>query len=214
LVLYIWLKPHSLNLLTINIREVNNELEIETHKTHGILNTIINKEKGVGTMPPVDSVVETFIGTYDNILSRKTPVIYTIGYEGRTLEDFIHILKEHHINVVIDVRELPLSRKKGFSKTALSQALEENDIDYIHMKSLGTPKELRDKFKSKKITFKEFALEYEKYLNTQTEALAKLLQCALMNTCVLMCYERDWRVCHRRIIAEQMKMAKFEVVHI
>jgi uncharacterized protein (DUF488 family) len=165
-------------------------------------------------MPPVDNIVETFIGTYDNILSRKTPVIYTIGYEGRTLEDFIHILKEHHINVVIDVRELPLSRKKGFSKTALSQALEENDIDYIHMKSLGTPKELRDKFKSKKITFKEFSLEYEKYLNTQTETLAKLLQCALMNTCVLMCYEKDWRVCHRRIIAEHMKMAKFEVIHI
>jgi len=165
-------------------------------------------------MPPVDAVVETFIGNYDNILSRKTPVIYTIGYEGRTLEDFIQTLKEHHINVVIDVRELPLSRKKGFSKTALSNALEKNDIAYIHMKSLGTPKELRDKFKSKKITFKEFALKYEEYLNTHPEALEKLLQCALMNTCVLMCYERDWKICHRRIIAEHMKMAKFEVIHI
>lgn len=165
-------------------------------------------------MAPVDTVVETFIENHSDILRKKTPVIYTIGYEGRGLDEFIQVLKEVGIDIVIDIRELPLSRKKGFSKTPLSKTLEENNIGYIHMKKLGTPKDLRNQYKSKKITFKEFEKGYLRYINTQPEVLEELLEYALKNTCVLMCYERDWRICHRRIIANQLKMAKFEVIHL
>ncbi|WP_456372579.1 hypothetical protein [Methanocaldococcus sp.] len=62
-------------------------------------------------MVSVDTVVETFIENHNDILLKKTPVIYTIGYEGRSLEEFIQVLKDVGINVVVDVRELPLSRK-------------------------------------------------------------------------------------------------------
>ena len=54
--------------------------------------------------------------------------LFTIGYEGINQTQFISWLSNHKINVVADVRNLPLSRKKGFSKTALSALLEENNI--------------------------------------------------------------------------------------
>jgi uncharacterized protein YeaO (DUF488 family) len=82
------------------------------------------------------------------------------------------------------------------------------------MKNLGAPKELRNGLKSKKMTYKEFSILYEKHLNGQADILGKLLEYGLSTSCVLMCYEKDWKVCHRRIISEYMRNAGFEVIHI
>jgi len=60
-------------------------------------------------------------------------MIYTIGYEERTLEEFIEQLKLFNISTLVDIRENPFSRKKGFSKNALAQSLEENGIEYLHL---------------------------------------------------------------------------------
>ncbi|MBI9083296.1 MAG: DUF488 domain-containing protein [Desulfobacterales bacterium] len=56
--------------------------------------------------------------------------LYTIGYEGLDVRRFISHLAHYGINVVVDVRKLPASRKKGFSKTALGQILSDNGIEY------------------------------------------------------------------------------------
>src|SRR3954451_21230653 len=69
--------------------------------------------------------------------------IFTIGYEGATMDEFIGALQRAGVERLIDVRALPLSRRPGFSKTALKGALEEAGIDYVHLKSLGTPAEGR-----------------------------------------------------------------------
>ncbi|HET7282589.1 MAG TPA: DUF488 domain-containing protein, partial [Sphingomicrobium sp.] len=69
--------------------------------------------------------------------------IFTIGYEGATVGEFLAALKQAGIGRVIDVRALPLSRRPGFSKTALRAALEESEIEYVHLKALGTPPEGR-----------------------------------------------------------------------
>src|SRR6478609_6265917 len=65
--------------------------------------------------------------------------IFTIGYEGTTVSEFIASLLAAGVGRVIDVRALPLSRRPGFSKTALRGALEEAGIEYVHLKALGTP---------------------------------------------------------------------------
>src|SRR6185503_16787729 len=65
--------------------------------------------------------------------------IFTIGYEGTTVPEFIAALNEGGVERVIDVRALPLSRRPGFSKSALRGALEEAGIEYVHLKALGTP---------------------------------------------------------------------------
>ena len=69
--------------------------------------------------------------------------IFTIGYEGATMGEFLAALDAAGVERVIDVRALPLSRRPGFSKSPLRAALEEAGIDYIHLKALGTPAEGR-----------------------------------------------------------------------
>ena len=70
--------------------------------------------------------------------------IFTIGYEGATMDDFLSALKQAGVERVIDVRALPLSRRPGFSKTPLQNALAEAGIEYVHLKALGTPAEGRN----------------------------------------------------------------------
>ena len=65
--------------------------------------------------------------------------IFTIGYEGATVGEFLAALQDAGVERVIDVRALPLSRRPGFSKSPLGAALEEAGIDYVHLKALGTP---------------------------------------------------------------------------
>src|SRR5204863_5922335 len=69
--------------------------------------------------------------------------IFTIGYEGTTVPEFIAALKAAGVERVIDVRALPLSRRPGFSKSPLRAVLEEAGIEYVHLKALGTPVEGR-----------------------------------------------------------------------
>src|SRR3954469_21227515 len=70
--------------------------------------------------------------------------IFTIGYEGATMADFLAALTTAGVERVIDVRALPLSRRPGFSKSSLAASLAEAGIGYVHLKALGTPKPGRD----------------------------------------------------------------------
>ena len=71
------------------------------------------------------------------------PTLFTLGYEGLTLEAFIARLQVAQVKTVVDVRELPLSRKKGFSKSAFCAALSAPGIAYLHAPALGCQKWLR-----------------------------------------------------------------------
>jgi hypothetical protein len=65
--------------------------------------------------------------------------IFTIGYEGTTMADFLAALKEAGVRQLIDVRAVASSRRPGFSKTALRNSLAEEGIGYVHLRALGTP---------------------------------------------------------------------------
>lgn len=70
--------------------------------------------------------------------------IFTIGYEGATVAEFIAALTGAGVERLIDVRALPLSRRPGFSKTALKAALHEAGIECVYLRALGTPADGRD----------------------------------------------------------------------
>ena len=135
-------------------------------------------------------------------LEQKTAV-YTIGYEGRGLEEFASRLKDFGIEVLVDVRDVPLSRKKGFSKTPLSQYLEEEGIDYIHLKSLGSPKDIRDKVKTDG-DYEYFYTAYSSYIKSQQDSVKTLHQIVVNSSVCIMCYERDPYSCHRLVVAEEV----------
>lgn len=139
----------------------------------------------------------------------------TIGYEGATLQDFIATLKAARISTLVDVRELPLSRRKGFSKSQLSANLKLADIEYVHFRELGDPKEGRDA--ARKGRFAEFRKIYGRHIKTAAarEALKDLL--AVVESCsvCLLCYERDPAQCHRSIVSSEIaNMREISVVHL
>ena len=74
----------------------------------------------------------------------RPEAICTIGYEGGTVAAFIRTLKQAQVELVLDIRAAPVSRKKGFSKNQLAAHLSEAGIGYRHLRGLGTPKRGRD----------------------------------------------------------------------
>lgn len=140
--------------------------------------------------------------------------IYTIGYEGKTLDEFIDELHEYGIKRLVDIRELPLSRKNGFSKKSLMRELGLSGIDYISMPALGAPRELRHELRSKLMTIHEFLEAYKEYLQRNLDALRELEKYASSTTTVIMCFEANWRECHRSVVAEFLERDGFEVVHL
>ena len=76
--------------------------------------------------------------------------LFTFGYEGLAIDGFIARLKKAGVAVVVDVRELPLSRKKGFSKTAFAEALHGAGIAYTHVPTFGCPKSIRNRVQNRR----------------------------------------------------------------
>lgn len=126
--------------------------------------------------------------------------IFTIGYEGATIEDFVATLQLMGVELLLDVRELPISRRKGFAKTALKDALAKAGIEYLHEKRLGSPKPIRDRLK-KDWNYDLFFQEYGKHLKLH-ESLLETLADELDRNVALMCYERKHTECHRTAVAE------------
>lgn len=134
----------------------------------------------------------------------KTYELLTIGYEGREIEEFIDRLKQFNISRLIDVREMPLSRKPGFSKTELHERLEEENIEYVHMKALGSPSPIRNKLKSD-WDYDYFFKAYRKYLSQNMEVIKEVYQFISDGINCIMCFERFPDKCHRSVVADRIK---------
>jgi uncharacterized protein (DUF488 family) len=129
-------------------------------------------------------------------------VLFTIGYEGRTVESFLEALGDAGVTRVIDVRELPLSRRKGFSKTKLGEALEETGIEYVHLRAAGNP------YRDKKHDIDHCLALYRGYLDERPEVL-DLLEAEMSEAQVaLLCVEADHDSCHRSVLADRLKARK------
>ncbi|NTW28907.1 MAG: DUF488 domain-containing protein [Coriobacteriia bacterium] len=139
----------------------------------------------------------------------------TIGYEGFTVEQWVERLRVQRIQVVVDVREMPISRKRGFSKSRLAELLRANGIEYVHLRALGNPKPQRERLKSG-WAFEEFAVEFKRSLKDRPDALEQLRSLAADSRVCLVCFEEDPASCHRSIIAESIVplLPGYEVRHL
>ena len=128
-------------------------------------------------------------------LPRVAAGIVSIGYEGRKLDEFISTLHDERIAVLVDVRLNAISRKAGFSKTALKTAAAAAGIDYVHEPLLGNPIDNRDDFRA---GYQRARTRYRKRLEgPSTEAVDRLVSLAGKNRVAVLCVERDHTVCHR-----------------
>jgi uncharacterized protein (DUF488 family) len=135
--------------------------------------------------------------------------LYTIGYQGRSLDKLIDILNAYDIRQLLDVRENAWSRKPGFTKGELEEAFDETDIGYRHVESLGNPKSFREKADSTE----ECLQMYREYLEEEPpDTLEDVAELADREDICLMCYEADPEECHRRVITDLI--GDIEPVHL
>lgn len=139
--------------------------------------------------------------------------LFTIGYEGASLAEFLHRLNTAGVSVLVDVRELPLSRRRGFSKSQLAEQLERHGIQYVHKRELGAPREIRHELRATG-DYRAYFQRFNAYLRTQRAALERLVD-ECVGAVVLMCFERDPKECHRSAVARELgKLAAVEPVHL
>lgn len=143
------------------------------------------------------------------IMPSKSPLILSIGYEKRKTDSFLETLAEHEIHAVVDVRQSAFSRRLDFRKNRLISLLNENGIEYFHLKSAGNP--------HRKLTndLKKCLEMYYDYISDQpalVEEIATELNEISGNfpRIAMLCYEKCPTECHRTILLKTLKENSFE----
>src|SRR5919204_3432529 len=139
--------------------------------------------------------------------------IFTIGYEGATVPEFIAALKAADVERVIDVRALPLSRRPGFSKSPLKAELEQAGIEYVHLKALGTPAAGRAAARAGRHSDLERIYAGQLELPEAIAQSAQMLDLAAEKPSALLCMEREPAHCHRTLPLNAVAPGA-EVVHL
>ena len=141
------------------------------------------------------------------------PILFTIGYEQATQAAVVSALRDAGVEVLADIRYLPLSRRPGFSKSSLKAAVEEAGIAYRHFKQLGTPADGRAA--ARRGDHAELSRIYAGQLELP-EALAQMAQLrdiAEAKRVALLCYERDAAECHRSLLLDAL-FSDFECIDL
>lgn len=123
-------------------------------------------------------------------MAQHTPVV-SIGYEGRTPHQFVALLEAHSVRKVLDVRELPLSRRKGFSKTPLSKLLRARGIAYEHLRAAGNP------HRRLKATPAKCLALYSQHIAKHPDVVDLVRDALQDGPVAVLCFERAHDACHR-----------------
>jgi uncharacterized protein (DUF488 family) len=127
--------------------------------------------------------------------------IFTIGYQGASLDSLVNALVRNRIESVVDVRLTPLSRRAGFSRRVLENELRRRGIRYSHRPELGCPKEIRVRY-SESGDFGWYSRAYARLvLSRRQRQIAQLAREARQRRTCLLCVEHDANKCHRSLVA-------------
>ena len=151
--------------------------------------------------------------------SQTMPTIFTIGHSTRTIEEFVALLRQVVVDLLVDVRSIPRSRTNPqFNADALPEALVDAGISYRHLPALGGLRHRKKGAMPSPNTFWRVAAfrNYADYAATETfrKGLDDLRALARDNCCAIMCAEAVWWRCHRRIIADYLLAEGVAVSHI
>ncbi len=147
-----------------------------------------------------------------------TPCLFTVGYEGISVDAYLNKLILNNIHALIDVRKNPLSRKYGFSKSKLQSYVERLGIHYFHLPELGIASHLRKNLDGPESYRQLFELYTTEILPHQEKALKAIRDCLAQNKRIaLTCFEASHLSCHRHKITERLENdVKFKplIVHL
>lgn len=132
-------------------------------------------------------------------------ILYTIGYEGIALEEYLNRLIKHDVKLLVDVRKNPISMKYGFSKNKLRKYCESLNIQYIHIPEVGIQSARRRELNTQKDyddLFKSYRIDDLKHTLDEQEKILNLLQ--KHKRVALTCFEAEINKCHRKHLAESI----------
>ena len=141
--------------------------------------------------------------------------LYSVGYEGLEQSDFVRLLVDCGVRLVVDVRLNAVSRKRGFSKTALAAAMRTVGVEYRHEPSLGNPVANRTAFSREE--HDEAAGRVRLRIASEgADAIDRLASEAAVLPIALMCVEEDERRCHRHVVLELVRerVSPIEVIRL
>jgi uncharacterized protein (DUF488 family) len=145
-----------------------------------------------------------------------SPRLWTVGHSTRSIDEFLDILRAHHIDILVDVRHFPGSRRlPHFNKTTLAQSLTTAGIRYEHLVNLGGRRPARPD--SHNLAWRNTSFRgYADYMETEPfhQGVNLLLAIAPTGRTAIMCAESLWWRCHRSLIADYLKTHGHEVIHI
>lgn len=139
-----------------------------------------------------------------------SPQLVSVGYEGRSAAELVQLLQDQSVAVLVDLRLTPISRKPGLSKTALSRALSETGIRYVHHRELGNPKPNREGYRAGR----QAALDVYRAVmasspgKTALRHVSELLDGGVV---ALLCFEREHDTCHRRQVVDALSSLRADV---
>lgn len=137
--------------------------------------------------------------------NQSIQTLFTIGYEGKSIEAFINILIQNGIKLLCDVRKNPLSRKFGFSKSKLEHITSTVGIKYVSIPDLGIETDKRSSLENSE-DYANLFKEYEKTLPNLEPYLERVYLLLRSNVRIaLMCYEKDSDMCHRHVVRDYIK---------
>ncbi|MGB3615315.1 MAG: DUF488 domain-containing protein [Elainellaceae cyanobacterium] len=185
--------------------------------------TVINQ---YGKLPDSDliDVVRTrypwFTAGSDSLENRERQrsvadkAIYTAGYEGKTVDEFLKLLLRAGVCRLIDVRYNPISRRYGFHKSTLKRLCSSLKIDYQHLPGLGISGSARSDLKSMD-SYKELFKEYRCRLPNNQDDLYRIANLLKSEPSVLVCMEANPECCHRNVLAHYlMGILELPVKHL
>lgn len=158
----------------------------------------------------INSIVAKDILTneqFDKVLFQKSDsnetMLFTIGYEGISLEEYLNRLVKNNVQLLIDVRRNPLSMKFGFSKNQLIKYCNSVGIKYIHIPEVGIQSDLRQELKTQSDYDKLFEYYKKEELTKSLKSQENILSLLIENKRIaLTCFEKDICQCHRKHLAE------------
>ena len=146
--------------------------------------------------------------------SSRPGTFFTLGYQSHTVRTLLGLLSTNGVDVLVDVRENPVSRKRGFSKIRLAESTAQLGIEYFHFPCLGTPHRIR-KLYSRTGNIESALQLYEEYLRSREKCLRSLLERVTSKYFCLLCLESDYTSCHRSIIALKLaEMTGCQPIHL
>ncbi|WP_329471655.1 DUF488 family protein [Streptomyces sp. NBC_01723] len=183
-------------------------------KEAGIAVGTLGRLESEGAIQPgfltVGAVAEALAVSLDDLfratqVAPVTPGLWSAGYEGRDIDSFVAALVDSRIGVVADVRLTPISRKKGFSKTRLGDALAEAGIEYTHLRGLGNPKDNREPFWDGRLEVGRARFRGLLQSEEAQSDLDRLAEHARQSRVAVLCFEKDESRCHRQVVLETVR---------